>query len=69
MFAVWIFEHFQLNLSQSFAAILREPDIQRKWREMSLTPVGGTPAEVDAFLKEETARWRKVIVARGIKRE
>ena len=36
---------------------------------MSLTPVGGTPEEVGAFLAAETARWRKVIVAGGIKRQ
>jgi hypothetical protein len=36
---------------------------------MALTPVGGTPDEVGAFLKAETARWRKVIVSGGIKRQ
>jgi len=57
------------KLSQAFAEILRDPEVEQKWREMSLTPVGGTPAEVDAFLKDETARWRKVIVSGGIKRQ
>jgi tripartite-type tricarboxylate transporter receptor subunit TctC len=57
------------KLSQSFAEILREPEVERKWREMSLTPVGGTPAEVEAFLKAETERWRHVIVSGGIKRQ
>ena len=56
------------KLSRAFAEILREPEVERKWREMSLTPVGGTPEEVGAFLKDETARWRKVIVSGGIKR-
>ena len=55
------------KLSQSFAEILREPEIEKKWREMTLTPVGGTPDEVAAFLKAETERWRKVIVSGGIK--
>jgi tripartite-type tricarboxylate transporter receptor subunit TctC len=59
----------QAKLSQAFAEILREPEIQRRWREMTLTPVGGTPEEIAAFFKEETARWRKVIVAGGIKPE
>ena len=36
---------------------------------MTLTPVGGTPEEIAAFFKAETARWRKVIVAGGIKPE
>jgi tripartite-type tricarboxylate transporter receptor subunit TctC len=57
------------KLSQAFAEILREPEIERKWREMTLTPVGGTPEEVAAFLKAETARWREVIVSGGIKRQ
>jgi tripartite-type tricarboxylate transporter receptor subunit TctC len=56
-------------LSRTFAEILREPEIEQKWREMTLTPVGGTPDEVGAFLKAETARWRKVIVSGGIKRQ
>jgi len=57
------------KLSQAFAEILREPEIQRRWREMTLTPVGGTPEEIAAFFKVETARWRRVIVAGGIKPE
>ena len=57
------------KLSRAFAEILREPEIEKKWREMTLTPVGGTPEEVGAFLKAETARWRKVIVSGGIKRQ
>ena len=57
------------KLSRAFAEILREPEVEKKWREMTLTPVGGTPEEVGAFLKAETARWRKVIVSGGIKRQ
>jgi tripartite-type tricarboxylate transporter receptor subunit TctC len=57
------------KLSRAFAEILREPEIEKKWREMTLTPVGGTPTEVGAFLKEETARWRNVIVSGSIKRQ
>jgi tripartite-type tricarboxylate transporter receptor subunit TctC len=56
-------------LSQRFAEILREPEIEKRWREMTLTPVGGTPDEVGAFLKAETERWRKVIVSGGLKRQ
>ena len=57
------------KLSRAFAEILREPEVVKKWHEMSLTPVGGTPAEVEAFLKDETARWRNVIISGGIKRQ
>jgi hypothetical protein len=44
-------------------------NVRPGWREMTLTPVGGTPEEVGAFLKAETARWRNVIVSGGIKRQ
>ena len=57
------------KLSQAFAEILREPEIEKRWREMTLTPVGGTPEEIGAFFKEETERWRKVIVSGDIKPE
>jgi tripartite-type tricarboxylate transporter receptor subunit TctC len=55
------------KLSQTFAAILREPEIEKRWRDMNLNAVGGTPGEIRAFFKEETERWRKVIVTGGIK--
>ena len=55
------------KLSQAFAEILRDPEIQRRWREMTLTPVGGTPEEIAAFFRVETERWRKVIVSGNIK--
>ena len=58
-----------VDATQAFAEILRDPEIVRRWREMTLTPVGGTPDEVGAFLKAETARWRNVIVSGGIKRQ
>ena len=57
------------KLSQAFAEILREPEIEKRWREMTLTPVGGTPAEIRALLKAETERWRKVIVAGHLRPE
>jgi hypothetical protein len=36
-------------------------------RELSATPIGGTPEETAAFLAEERERWRGVIAAVGIK--
>jgi tripartite-type tricarboxylate transporter receptor subunit TctC len=55
------------KLSQAFAEILREPEVEKRWRDMMLTPVGGTPEEIAVFFKAETERWRKVIVSGGIK--
>ena len=36
---------------------------------MTLIAIGGTPAEIRALLKEETERWKKVIVAGHLKPE
>jgi tripartite-type tricarboxylate transporter receptor subunit TctC len=55
------------KLSQAFAEILREPEVEKRWRDMMLTPVGGTPEEIAVFFRAETERWRKVIVSGGIK--
>jgi tripartite-type tricarboxylate transporter receptor subunit TctC len=55
------------KLSQAFAEILRTPEVEKRWRDMTLTPVGGTPEEIAAFFKVETERWRKVIVSGNIK--
>lgn len=55
------------KISQAVAETLRLPDVAKRFRDLSITPVGSSPAETAAFLKDETERWRKVIVAGGIK--
>jgi tripartite-type tricarboxylate transporter receptor subunit TctC len=55
------------RLSVAFAEILRDPEVLKRWNEMTLTPVGGPPAEIAVFFKEETERWRDVIVKGGIR--
>lgn len=55
------------KISQAVAETLRLPDVAKRFRDLSITPVGSSPAEAAAFLKEETERWRKVIVASGVK--
>jgi tripartite-type tricarboxylate transporter receptor subunit TctC len=57
------------KLSQEFAEILREPAIEKRWKELTLGAGGGTPDELRAFFKDETERWRKVIVTGNIKQE
>jgi tripartite-type tricarboxylate transporter receptor subunit TctC len=55
------------KLSTTIADVLREPDVAKKLRDFSATPVGSSPAETAAFLQRERERWRQVIVAAGIK--
>ena len=55
------------KLSQAIADTLRLPDVAKRFDDLAVKPVGSSPAETAAFLKQETERWRKVIVAGGIK--
>jgi len=36
-------------------------DVQTKMRAVGVTPMGGSPAKMAAFIKEETERWGEVI--------
>jgi len=49
------------------AEALRNPDILRRLSELSADPLGMTPAETAAFMKQETERWGAVIRTAGIK--
>ena len=57
------------KLSQAVADVLKLPDVTAKLRTMSFTPVGSSPAEMAASLKQESQRWGSVISAAGIKPE
>jgi tripartite-type tricarboxylate transporter receptor subunit TctC len=45
---------------------LQDPDLLATFAKLSISPGGGTPAEVNAFIKEETQRWGDVIRTAGI---
>ena len=42
---------------------LQDPDIQRRFADLSAEPVGGTPQAADVYLKQEAERWKNVIVS------
>jgi tripartite-type tricarboxylate transporter receptor subunit TctC len=42
---------------------LRDPDVQKRLSDLSAEPVGGTPQETAAYLKQEVERWKNVIVS------
>jgi tripartite-type tricarboxylate transporter receptor subunit TctC len=54
------------SLNHGIGAVLRRPDTTEHLRNMNMTPVGGTPDEARAFIRDETARWGDVIRAAGI---
>ena len=57
------------KLSQAIGEALRMPDVAKRLHGLGATPVGSSPDETAAFVRQETERWRKVIVDAGIKLE
>lgn len=55
------------KLSAAINEALRAPDIAKKLNDLGLDPVGGSPAQTGAFLREESERWSKVIRMTHIK--
>lgn len=43
------------------------PEVRKKFDELGLTPIGGTPDELAAVIKKETPEWAKLIKDAGIK--
>jgi tripartite-type tricarboxylate transporter receptor subunit TctC len=46
---------------------LRNPEVLRRLQELSADPMGLTPAETAAFMKQETERWGRVIRTARVK--
>ncbi len=53
------------SLSSALQAVVKEPDVQARLKELSATPVGSTPDELDTLVKTETTKWEKVIKSMG----
>jgi tripartite-type tricarboxylate transporter receptor subunit TctC len=49
--------------------ILADPTVRARFRELGIDPVGGTPEELDRFIRAETERWRIIIAEAGIQPE
>ena len=55
------------RINAAVIEVLNQPDVQKRFRDQGLTPVGG--AEAAAFIAEETARWQGVIRTANIRLE
>jgi tripartite-type tricarboxylate transporter receptor subunit TctC len=55
------------KLSAAIAEALKQPDVAKRLVELSAEPIGSTPAETAAFMKQETERYRNVIRSVGVK--
>ena len=45
---------------------MTDPDLLARYKDLSISPGGGSPAEAAAFIKSETQRWSEVIRDAGI---
>jgi tripartite-type tricarboxylate transporter receptor subunit TctC len=55
------------RLNTEVNRVLALPEVKEQYAKMGLIPGGGTPAELDAFIRADIAKWSKVIKAAGIK--
>jgi tripartite-type tricarboxylate transporter receptor subunit TctC len=54
------------RIGKDFIDVVHMPDVQQKYRALSVEPGGGTPAETAAFIHEEANRWGEVIKKNNI---
>jgi tripartite-type tricarboxylate transporter receptor subunit TctC len=57
----------QTDIGKATVEVLNMPDVQQKFRALSVEPAPMSPAATGAFIKDEAQRWGKVIRDAGIK--
>ncbi|MDP2240394.1 MAG: tripartite tricarboxylate transporter substrate binding protein [Burkholderiales bacterium] len=57
------------RLNSELVKVLRSPDVKERLAGQGADPAEGTPEEFSAFLKEEIAKWGKVVKAANISAE
>jgi tripartite-type tricarboxylate transporter receptor subunit TctC len=55
------------TLAAAVIKAARSPDIRQRLLEQGAEPIGNTPEEFARQLREEVARWNKVVAASGIR--
>ncbi len=53
------------RISRAVADIVRQPDIARRLADVGLEPVGSSPAEMGAVMRQDRERWGKVVRETG----
>ena len=55
------------KLNADMNAFFKAAEMQPRWLEMGLVPIGGSPADAEKFFASEREKWNKVIKAAGIR--
>jgi tripartite-type tricarboxylate transporter receptor subunit TctC len=50
-----------LRLNAEVTRLVAQPDTQKRFAELGMSVAGGTPDELDAYIKTEIDKWSKVI--------
>jgi tripartite-type tricarboxylate transporter receptor subunit TctC len=56
----------QAEIAKAAIEVIKMPDVQARFRTASVEPIGNSPAEMAAFIKEEAQRWGEVIKKNNI---
>ena len=56
-------------LNESLVGAIRQPDVRAHFADLGLSPVGSAPDVAGRFIRDETARWKKVIREANVKIE
>lgn len=57
------------RLNREITQVSRKPEYEARLRSLSIEPSVASPAEFDAFIRSEIARWAKVVKAANIEPE
>jgi tripartite-type tricarboxylate transporter receptor subunit TctC len=57
------------KLAAAVVETLSQPDATARLQMLKATPILSTPSEAAAFFADESERWRKVIIAAGVRQE
>lgn len=56
-----------MAMNEKIVQALKDPKVNKSLVDFGIQPVGNTPDEYAALLKQETVRWQKLIKDLGIK--
>ena len=57
------------QIAKATIEVLKMPDVQQRFRALNVEPDGRSPAETNAFIKDEARRWGEVIRTNNIMAE
>jgi tripartite-type tricarboxylate transporter receptor subunit TctC len=55
------------QLSSAVNKIINTPDVKDNWAKQGAVPMGMTPDEFGRFLREDIAKWSKLVKDTGMK--